>query len=76
MKWGKLYKIQAPVKSGRARELCSESRGGRPGLPSLISHTVSVDVKQHSTKSAKFGPDITYRFDSALETSVLLTAAR
>ena len=28
----------------RAQELC-ESRGGRPGLP-----TVSVDVKQHSTK--------------------------
>ena len=24
-----------------------ESRGGRPGLPSLISRTVSVDVKQH-----------------------------
>ena len=26
-----------------------ESRGGRPGLPSLINLTVSVDVKQHST---------------------------
>ena len=32
----------------RAQKLC-ESRGGRPGLPSLISLTVSVDVKQHST---------------------------
>ena len=32
----------------RAQELC-ESRGGRPGLPSLISLMVSVDVKQHST---------------------------
>ena len=31
----------------RVQELC-ESRGGRPGLPSLInSPTVSVDVKQH-----------------------------
>ena len=29
-----------------AQELC-ESRGGRPGLSSLISLTVSVDVKQH-----------------------------
>ena len=25
-----------------------ESRGDRPGLPSLINPTVSVDVKQHS----------------------------
>ena len=35
----------------RAQELC-ESRGGRPGLPSLIDPnkpTVSVDFKQHST---------------------------
>ena len=30
----------------RAQELC-DSGGGRPGLPSLISLTVSVDVKQH-----------------------------
>ena len=30
------------------QELC-ESRGGRPGLPSLISLMISVDVKQHST---------------------------
>ena len=30
----------------RAEELC-ESRGGRPGLPSLISLMVYVDVKQH-----------------------------
>ena len=36
---------------GRAQELC-ESRRGRPGLPPLINkHTVSVDVKQHSTGS-------------------------
>ena len=28
------------------QELC-ESRGGRPGLPSLINPMVSVDVKQH-----------------------------
>ena len=26
-----------------------ESRGGRPGLPVLMSLMVSVDVKQHST---------------------------
>ena len=31
---------------GRAQELC-ESRGGRPGLPVLMSFMVSVDVKQH-----------------------------
>ena len=30
----------------RAQEVC-ESRGGRPGLLSLISPTVSVDAKQH-----------------------------
>ena len=32
----------------RAQELCESGRG-RPGLPSLISLMVSVDVKQHST---------------------------
>ena len=37
---------------GRAHELCG-SRGGRPGLPSLISPTVSVDVKQHSTQRSE-----------------------
>ena len=36
----------------RAQELC-ESRGGRPGLQSLISLMVSVDVKQHSTTSTE-----------------------
>ena len=30
----------------KAQELC-ESRGGRPGLPSLISLRFLVDVKQH-----------------------------
>ena len=30
----------------RAQELC-ESRGGRPGSPSLISLIISADVKQH-----------------------------
>ena len=30
----------------RVQQLC-ESRGGRPGLPVLMSLTVSVDVKQH-----------------------------
>ena len=30
------------------QELC-ESRGGRPGLLSLIVLMVSVDIKQHST---------------------------
>ena len=32
----------------RVQELC-ESRGGRPGLPVLMSLMVSVDVKQHGT---------------------------
>ena len=30
----------------RVQELC-ESRGGCPGLPVLMSFTVSVDAKQH-----------------------------
>ena len=34
------------IGGNRAQELC-ESRGGHPGLPSLISLMVSVDVKQH-----------------------------
>ena len=34
------------------QELC-ESRGGRPGLPSLIVLMVSVDVKQHRKKNLK-----------------------
>ena len=34
----------------RAQELC-ESRGGRPGLPVPNKPTVSVDVKQHWTKT-------------------------
>ena len=32
----------------RVQELC-ESRGGRPGIPVLMSLMVSVDVKQHRT---------------------------
>ena len=32
----------------RSQELC-ESRGGRPGLLSVIVLMVSVDIKQHST---------------------------
>ena len=35
----------------RAQKLC-ESRGGRPGLPSVISLMVYVDVKQHSTNQS------------------------
>ena len=38
----------------RAQELC-EGRGGRPGLPSLISVMVSLDVKQHTC--LKMGSD-------------------
>ena len=41
------FKGRTSVRSEfRALELC-DSRGGRPGLPSLISLMVSVDVKQH-----------------------------
>ena len=43
-----LKRNEKPSPPLRAQELC-ESRGGRPGLPSLISLMVSVDVKQHST---------------------------
>ena len=39
------YRQTAGSRDSRARELC-ESRGGRPGLPSLI-RLVYVDVKQH-----------------------------
>ena len=42
---------QKPDKFFRAQELC-ESRGGRPGLPVPISHMVSVDVKQHRTRTS------------------------
>ena len=45
---GPIYRSMPLVGHCRAQELC-ESRGGRPGLPSLISLMVSVDVKQHST---------------------------
>ena len=38
----------SPPESFRVQELC-ESRGGRPGLPVLMSLTVSVDIKQHWT---------------------------
>ena len=48
---------------GRAQELC-ESRGGRPGLPSLIKPTVSVDVKQHSTKARVVSAAATGKADS------------
>ena len=43
----------------RVQEPC-ESRGGRPGLVSLLNKpTVSVDVKQHSSKQAtNLGQDI------------------
>ena len=37
------------ISNFRALELC-ESRGGRPGLSVPNKPTVSVDVKQHSTK--------------------------
>ena len=41
-----LYRYTLPPALLRVQELC-ESRGGRPGLPVLMSLTVSVDVKQH-----------------------------
>ena len=44
-KFSKLASIVADV---RVQELC-ESRGGRPGLPVLMSLKVSVDAKQHWT---------------------------
>ena len=50
---GSLNKFTAAIKQqigdcppNRVQELC-ESRGGHPGLPVLMSRTVSVDVKQH-----------------------------
>ena len=49
----------------RAQELC-ESRGGRPGLPSLISLMVSVDVKQHSSNQPQL-------FNTVFELAMLWT---
>ena len=46
----------------RVQELC-ESRGGRPGPPSLISLVVSVDVKQHSTNK----PPVCFRVQELCE---------
>ena len=40
----KKKEAKAAVLSLKAQELC-ESRGGRPGSPSLTVRTVSVDVK-------------------------------
>ena len=45
----KVFKILCQL-GRRLQELC-ESRGGRPGLPSLIVLMVSVDVKQHLKKA-------------------------
>ena len=42
-------KVACVISLNRAQELC-ESRGGRPGLPVPNKSTVSVNVKQHSTK--------------------------
>ena len=43
---GSQFNLPPKSISPRAQELC-ESGGGRPGLPSPISLTVSVHVKQH-----------------------------
>ena len=54
----------------RAQELC-ESRGGRPGLPSLLNKpTVSVDVKQHFNKTS---PSLTNKPYGFCGRSALLT---
>ena len=43
---GALTQSPSPQTYSRVQELC-EGRGGRPGLPVLMSLMVSVDVKQH-----------------------------
>ena len=53
------YPVYLPVvqtTGNRAQELC-ESGVGRPGLPSLISRVVSVDVKHHVYLLASVGHD-------------------
>ena len=55
-------KIKVDSSDSRAQELC-ETRGGRPGLPSLISLRV-VDVKQHSTN-----PDSRFATESRVRIS-------
>ena len=40
------YRVKIHTPSLRVQELC-DNRGGRPGLTSLISLMVSVEVKQH-----------------------------
>ena len=59
--------------SGRPRvqELC-ESRGGRPGLPVLMSLVVSVDVKQHCTihtHRSQFVPNMSTRHPMTLSST-------
>ena len=56
--WLRDVKIQEPTcLKFRGQELC-ESRGGRPGLPSLILLMVSVDVKQHWTRGQNRGQEL------------------
>ena len=52
----------------RTQELC-ERRGERPGLPSLIVRTVSVDAKQHLKKPSSSGLVYVNRDRSALKTA-------
>ena len=55
----------------RVQELC-ESRGGRPGLPVLMSLTVSVDVKQHWTMLqhwSQFVPNMSARHPRTLSST-------
>ena len=60
--------LRAPY---RVQELC-ENRGGRPGLPVLMSLMVSVDVKQHWTMHthwSQFVPNMSTRHPRTLSST-------
>ena len=68
----------AGTSSPRVQELC-ESRGGRPGLPVLMSLLVSVDVKQHWTMLthwSQFVPNMSTRHPRTLSFTSSSTSSR
>ena len=46
-----VFVVSVEVKAPRKKKELCERRGGRPWLPSLLSLIVSVDVKQHESRS-------------------------
>ena len=62
----------SPAHESEFRSCVSESRGGRPGFPVLMSLMVSVDVKQHSTMHthwSQFVPNMSTRHPRTLNST-------